>query len=129
MGEVAMFANHLEEIESGMLALGHVLLLSCDRAGCVTAFASNFYLLRPGIPAGVATEFFAGAHHTTARNVRTGALLRVIHQFFSKFVVNEKKSLMHMPARPPRIPNWQNCRRSLHGERWMSAIEMFRQGD
>ena len=63
-----------------LLALGYIFLLSCDRAGCVTAFASNFYFIRPSIPARVATVFFAGAHHTTAWNVRTGALLRVVHQ-------------------------------------------------
>ena len=88
------------------LVLGYIFLLNCYRARCVTAFASNFYLIRPSFPAKVATVFFAGGHHTTAWNVRTGALLRVIHQFLSKFIVNEKDSLMPMPACPPQVPNW-----------------------
>jgi hypothetical protein len=73
---------HFEEIKSAVsLALGYIFLLSCHRADRVTAFASNFNLICPSIPAGIATVFFAGAHHTTAWNVRTDALLRVIHQF------------------------------------------------
>jgi hypothetical protein len=93
------------------LVLGRLFFLSCYRAGRVTAFAGNIYLILPSIPARVATVFFGGAHHTVAWNVRTRALLRVIHQFLSKIVVNEKDLLMTMPACPPQVPNWQNCRR------------------
>ena len=91
-------SNLPEAVLIQSVSLGYIFLLSCYRAVCVTAFASNFYVIRSSIPAGVATVFFAGLHHTVAWDVRTGALLKVIHQLRSKINVTEKTSLMPMPA-------------------------------
>ncbi len=66
----------------------------------MTAFASNFYLIRPSIPARIATVFFAGHYHTGAWDVRTGASLRMIHQFPSESLSMKKDSLMAMSACP-----------------------------
>src|SRR5215471_15252007 len=75
------FADRPGEVECDIVGLGCLFLFSCYRADGVTAFAGNFYLVLPSIPARVATVFFTGSHHTVAWNVRTGALLRVVHQF------------------------------------------------
>ena len=90
MSAMGYFANHAEEVESGILSVSGYLLLSSYRAGCVTAFAGNFYLILPSILARVATVSFARFHHTVARNMRTRVLLWVIHLFLSKIILNEK---------------------------------------
>jgi len=87
--------------------LGHVFhFFQGQRAIRVTAFAGNLHFLRSRILTKVTAIFFATAHDTSTRNVRTGVLLKILHKATAPSV-NEKGPSSNMPTDDAQLLNWQ----------------------